>query len=246
MQKKIDDLNINYYYKNNNKEVTILLLHGWGQNIEMMKPISDRYESFYNILILDLPGFGKSDEPKFSWSVYEYVTFLKKFIDSFDIKKIILIGHSFGGRLALIYSSIFNVEKLVCLASPYCKELTKLPLKTKIYKKLKKIVFLKWVANIMKNYVGSTDYKNASEIMRGVLVKSINIDMVNDVKKIKTSTLLVWGTEDTAVPIKRAYELEKLIKDSGVVKFEGATHYAYLERINDLTRVLDSFFKVRR
>ena len=98
----------------------------------------------------------------------------------------------------------------------------------------------------MKNYIGSTDYKNASEIMRGILVNSINIEMSEDVKKIKCPTLLVWGSLDTAVPIKRAYELEKLIKDSGVVVFENATHYAYLERLNELIKVLDSFFNIRR
>ncbi|MBQ3021019.1 MAG: alpha/beta hydrolase [Bacilli bacterium] len=246
MEKTLNNTNINYYYRNNNKNVTLLLLHGWGQNIEMMKPISDNYENFFNILILDLPGFGKSDEPDTVWSVYDYVDLIHELIKSLNLKKVIIIGHSFGGRLGLIYASMYEIEKLICLASPYCKELTKLPLKTRIYKTLKQIPLLKPIANIMKKYIGSTDYKNASEIMRGVLVNSINIDMVSDVKKIKCPTLLVWGTLDTAVPIKRAYELKELIKDSGVVEFNGASHYAYLERLNELIKVLDSFFNIRR
>ena len=65
-------------------------------------------------------------------------------------------------------------------------------------------------------------------------------------KKIKCPTLLVWGTLDTAVPISRAYELEQLIPDSGVVTYDGATHYAYLERLSEVIRVLDSFFGCRR
>lgn len=246
MEKKIMDVNINYTFQDIGSKTTLVLLHGWGQNIEMMEPIGNRYLDKFNVLIIDLPGFGKSSEPPYAWTVYDYVECIKKLIDSLKLSKIILIGHSFGGRLSLIYSSLYKVEKLVCLASPYCKEIKKLPLKTRIYKKVKKIKGLSWLANIMKNLIGSTDYKNSSEIMRGVLVQSINVEMEEDVKKIKCPTLLVWGTEDTAVPIKRAYELEKLIKDSAVIPYEGATHYAYLERLNHLITVLDSFFDIRR
>lgn len=246
MQKEIMNTNINYIFHDNKKDITLVLLHGWGQNIEMMQPISNRYEKYFNILIIDLPGFGKSSEPPHSWTVYEYVEAIHKLIEELNIKKVILIGHSFGGRLSLIYSSKYKVEKLICFACPYIKEIKKLPIKTKIYKGLKKIFFLRPIANIMKNFIGSTDYKNASEIMRGVLVQSINVDMINDIKKIKCPTLLIWGSLDTAVPLKRAYELEKLIPDCGVVVYEGATHYAYLEKINEVTLVLDSFFSIRR
>lgn len=246
MKKEVRGIKTNYVFNYIEKDTTIVFLHGWGQNIEMMEPLEKYYRKYYNTLILDLPGFGNSSEPDYPWNVYDYVDFLKELFMSLKLNKIIIVGHSFGGRLGLIYSSIYKVEKLVCLASPYCKELTKLPLKTKIYKTLKKVFFLKWIANIMKNYIGSTDYKNASEVMKGILVKSINIDMIDDVKKIECPTLLIWGTNDTAVPLKRAYELNKLIKDSGVVEYTGATHYAYLERLGNVVSVLDSFFDVRR
>lgn len=246
MKKKFKNLTIHYEYNDIGSDTTIVLLHGWGQNIEMMKPIGDLYQSSYNVFILDLPGFGESDEPDTSWTVFEYADFIKGFLDSFALKKIILIGHSFGGKVSLVYASKYKVEKLVCFASPYCKEMKKLPFKTKVYKFLKKVFFLRWIANIMKHFIGSTDYKNASERMRGVLVQSVNLDINEEVKKIKCPVLLIWGSEDTAVPVNRAYELEKLIPDAGVVVYEGATHYAYLERIQEVQSVLDNFFEVRR
>lgn len=246
MQKKIKNVEINYEYSDIGKDTTLVFLHGWGQNSNMMYPLSDKYKLFYNTLVIDLPGFGKSEEPNDPWSIYEYADCLKELIDCLKIKKVILLGHSFGGRIALVYASIYPVEKLICFGSPYCKELTKLPLKNRIYKKLKKIFFLRWLANIMKNHIGSTDYKNASPIMKGVLVKAVNLDLTEDVKKIKCPTLLIWGSLDTAVPVRRAYELEKLIKDAGVVLYEGATHYAYLERLDSIITVLDNFFKIRR
>ena len=46
---------------------------------------------------------------------------------------------------------------------------------------------------------------------------------------------------DEAVPIEDAYELESLISDSGVVVYEGCTHYAYLERLPQTIKVIKSF-----
>ena len=242
MIKKIRNVDVNYDFFNAGKKTTMVLLHGWGQNIEMMMPIANRFRDKFNILMIDLPGFGKSSEPPAGWGVYEYTLLVKELIDKLKIQEVILVGHSFGGRIALVYASLYQVKKLVCLASPYCKELTKLPLKNRIYKRAKKIKGLGWLVKIMQNKVGSVDYKNASEVMRGVLVKTVNTDLSDYAKKITCPTLLIWGSIDEAVPLKRAYELEKLIKDAGVVVYDGATHYAYLERIDEVTLVLDNFF----
>ena len=132
---------------------------------------------------------------------------VRKLIEELKLEDIILIGHSFGGRIALVYASEYKVRKLVCLASPYCKELTKLPRKNRIYKQAKKIKCLSWLAKIMQNKVGSADYRNASEVMRGVLVKTVNTDLSDYARKITAPTLLIWGSNDEAVPVKRAYEL---------------------------------------
>lgn len=243
MLKNINGVKVNYFFHDIGSDVSLVLLHGWGQNIEMMMPIGEKFIDRYNVLIIDLPGFGKSSEPVYAWTVYEYADCVKKIVDDLDLNKVILMGHSFGGRVSLIYASKYEVYKLICFASPYCKELNELPLKTKIYKSLKKIWLLKWVANIMKKYIGSIDYKNATEVMRGVLVQSINIEMTEDIKKIKAPTLLIWGSLDMAVPLKRAYELESLIENADVVVYEGATHYAYLERKEQVIKDITNFIE---
>ena len=91
--------------------------------------------------------------------------------------------------------------------------------------------------------MGSTDYRNASPKMREILVKHVNTDISDKVSKIKCPTLLIWGTQDEAVPYEDAQELEKLIKDAGLVTYEGCTHYAYLERLQQTINVLKSFIK---
>ena len=242
MTDKLNDVTVNYKIYGNKNGKSVVFLHGWGQNIEMMEPLSDGFKESYNLVILDLPGFGKSSEPTYPWTVYDYVDFLHTFFNRYNIKKPIMVGHSFGGKLALLYASKYEVDKLVVLASPFKKEITKLSLKTKILKQLKKINIFGQLENYVKKHVGSLDYRNASPIMRQVLTQHVNTDITADIKNINCPTLIIWGTNDEAVPYQRAHELENLIVDAGVVTYEGCTHYAYLERLNQTINVLKIFF----
>lgn len=234
------DIKINYIRYGKGKD-TIVLLHGWGQNIEMMKMVSDPFSDDYDIVIIDLPGHGNSEEPKTVYSLYDFVDCVKQLLDSLKIKNPILIGHSFGGKISLLYSSMYDVKKLVLFGSPFKREIQKLSLKTKMLKTAKKIPGLNKLEGFAKKHIGSTDYKNASPLMREILVGHVNLDITEEVKKIKCPTLILWGTLDDAVPLERAYELESLISDAGVVVYEGCTHYAYLERLGQTINVLKSF-----
>jgi len=238
---KIKDVNINYVQYGTGKD--IVLLHGWGQNIEMMKPIGDRLCKHFKITILDLPGYGSSSEPTYPWEVSDYVEMLKEFLNELKIDNPILIGHSFGGKVSLLYASKYKVHKLVLLASPFKKEIEKLSLKVKFLKFMKKVPVINKLEGFAKKHIGSTDYRSASDMMRKILVNTVNLDITEDVKNIKCPTLAIWGTNDEAVPVERAYELEKLISDCGVITYEGLSHYAYLENLVEVLRVLRRFFE---
>ena len=238
---KVNNVNINYINYGSKDGKDIVFLHGWGQNIQMMKMLADPLSKENNIVIVDLPGFGDSTEPTYDWMVDDYVEAIKSLLESLKIKKPILVGHSFGGKISLLYSSKYEVEKLVVLGSPYKKEIEKLSLKTKMLKAAKKVPVLNKLEGFAKKHIGSTDYRNASEIMRKILVNTVNYDISSNLSKIKCPTLIIWGTNDEAVPIEDAYELEKLIKDAAVIEYEGCSHYAYLERLNQTINVLRSF-----
>ena len=111
MEISVKGLKINYVQYGKGKD--IVLLHGWGQNIEMMKPLGDPFSDRYRITILDLPGFGQSEEPKEAWTMSNYNEMLEDFLNQVQVKKPIMIGHSFGGRLAIRYSAEHPIEKLV-------------------------------------------------------------------------------------------------------------------------------------
>ena len=238
----VNDINVSYKIYGNKNGQSVVFLHGWGQNIAMMEPLANSFKNDYNLVIIDLPGFGESDEPNYAWSLEDYVEFLHTFFKRYNIKRPILVGHSFGGKLALLYASKYDVLKLVVLASPFKKEITKLSLKTKVLKNLKKIKFLNKFENFAKKHIGSIDYRNASPIMREILTMHVNTDITENIKKINCPTLIIWGTNDEAVPYVRAHELESLILNAGVVTYDGCTHYAYLERLGQTISVLKSFF----
>lgn len=237
----INNVEINYERYNEGGSNPLIFLHGWGQNIEMMLPVAKPFIENHDVIIIDLPGFGKSEEPKYAWNVNDYVEMLHTLIQKLKLKNVSLIGHSYGGKISLLYASKYDVDKLVLFASPYKKEIQRESIKLKTLKTLKKVPVLNKLENFAKKHIGSTDYKNASPIMREILVNTVNLDITEAAKKVKCPTLLVWGTNDEAVNISEAYELENIMKDAGLVIYEGLTHYAYLEDLGKTISVLKSF-----
>lgn len=238
----IKDIDINYIQYGSGKK-NIVLLHGWGQNIEMMNPIGKKLEKNATITIIDLPGHGESSEPKQEITIYDYCEIVKELLDKLKIKDPILIGHSFGGRIAIIYAGKYKVDKLVLLGAPCIRKETKVSTKVKILKGLKKIPLLNKLEGFAKKHIGSRDYRNASCVMRKILVNTVNEDLSSYARDIVCPTLLIWGDNDTEAPLAEAQELEKIMKDAGLIVYEGGTHYTYLEFLNPVCNVIKTFIK---
>lgn len=250
----IDGININYEKKGEGEFV--LFLHGWGSNIKLWQGLMDTVAPKYTALALDMPGFGESDEPKEAWNVDNYVDFVLKFVDLFKPESLILVGHSFGGRVIIKMLNRdlpFEVKKIILIDAAGIKP--KKTLKQKIsllaYKtgreimetKPLKAMFPDAVENMRKKR-GSADYNSATPIMRQTLVKVVNEDLTDLLPNIKASSLLVWGTNDTATPLSDGEKMEKLIPDAGLVKVQGAGHYSFLEAPELVSRVVKSFLKI--
>ena len=238
MKIKVKNVLVNYIQYGEGKD--ILLLHGWGQNIEMMKILGDNFSNRFRITILDFPGFGESSEPEEVWSIKDYSDMLEEFIKELDIKKPIIMGHSFGGRVAIRYSSNHPIEKLVLFGSPCIRHNTELPLSVKILKGIKKLPGMDKIGEFAKNFIGSRDYKAASPVMRQILVNVVNEDLSSFAKDIEEPTLLIWGEQDTEAPVEDAKELEGIMIDAALIVLPG-THYAYIENLGQVVNILNNF-----
>ena len=238
MRIKVKNVDVNYIQYGEGKD--IVLLHGWGQNIEMMKPLGDNFCDRFRITILDFPGFGKSNEPDYDWTISDYALMLEEFIKKLDIKKPVIMGHSFGGRVAIRYSANNPIEKLILFGSPCIRIQEKLPLYVVVLKKLKQLPGLNSFGEYMKKYIGSRDYKAASPLMRKILVNTVNEDLSSYARNIEEPTLLIWGDRDTEAPLNDARQLEKIMIDAALIVLPGS-HYAYLENLGRIVTILNNF-----
>lgn len=238
MKIKVKNVLVNYIQYGEGKD--ILLLHGWGQNIEMMKFLGDNFSEKFRITILDFPGFGESEEPSSDWTIKDYSDMLEVFIKEVNIKKPIIMGHSFGGRVAIRYSANNPIEKLVLFGSPCIRHERKLPLSTRILKGIKKLPGMDKIGEYAKNFIGSRDYKAASPVMRQTLVNVVNEDLSDFARKIEEPTLLIWGEHDTEAPVEDAKELEGIMVDAALIVLPGS-HYAYVENLGQVVNILNNF-----
>ena len=236
MNVKIDNIKLEYIKEGRGRD--LVLLHGWGQNKEMMLPLLNNLKEDFCCYSFDLPGFGKSTEPDKAFSVYDYAVFLHKAFNKLGIEKPIIVGHSFGGKIALVMGAKYEVESLVLLASPAFA--AKTSIKTKILKAFKKLPFMETIAEKAKKFIGSTDYKNASGVMREILISTVNTDITEDLKEINVPCIFIFGTRDEAVSLNDAYKMSNLVKDGALIKLPEGTHYAYLEFLGQVVAIIKS------
>lgn len=230
----------------------LILMHGWGcthQTVASVAAVAAQTNTVYS---LDLPGFGDSDEPLEPWTPERYALMLRKFIEALGIERPILAGHSYGGRVAIVYASRWadDVDRVILIDAAGVKPRHGL----KWYWKVYTFKTGKWLANTFlprakanalierwRKKRGSADYRSASPMMRATMSVSVNIDLRPMMPAIKAPTLLMWGENDTATPLSDARRMEKLIPDAGLVVFPGAGHYSFLDAPDRFARVLQSF-----
>lgn len=233
----------------------IILMHGWGCQASTLASIARIAQEQHTVYNLDFPGFGESDEPAEIWGVEDYTRMLEEFVRKLGIEKPILLGHSFGGRVGILYSSRNDVSKLILVDAAGIKPKRKLKYYIKIYsfkagKRFWQLLLGKERAEKrierMRNSRASADYSAASPKMRAILSKVVNEDLKNVMPEIKAPTLLIWGENDTATPVSDARTMEKLIPDAGLVTFTGCGHYSFLDNPYQFAAVLRSFINEKK
>ena len=246
-QIQIDDIDL-HYESYGDKGKPVILLHGWGQNTEMMAFIGEFLKSHFIVYNLDMPGFGQSGDPKEAWGSFEYCQFLRHFCETMQIEDPIIIGHSFGCRIAIQYAVHYPVHRMVLTGAAGIRDKRGIDYyaRTYTYKLGKKILslkpFEKYKEELMKN-AGSEDYRNASGVMRQTFVKIVNEDLKDLLKDVKAETLLVFGENDEATPVEKGKMMEKLMSDAALVIFENDDHYAYFHQPQRFCLVLDAFLR---
>ena len=235
-------------YRKSGEGRPVVLLHGWGQNMLMMSAIEEHLSSFFTVYNLDFPGFGDSDKPSAVWDMREYEAFLDDFCRLNEIEHPILIGHSFGCRVAIRYAAEHPVYKM-CLtgaAGIRPKLSFSQKMKTGLFKAGKKVLVAAHQEEMLKELQknsGSEDYRALSGVMRESFSRIVNEDLTPLLPLVKCPVLLVWGEKDEAVPLAMGKEMERLMPDAGLAVFENDDHFAYWHQPARFNAVLDAFLR---
>ena len=243
---------LNLHYTDSEKgEKTVVMMHGWGCNHTTLASIERVALSCgYRVINVDFPGSGDSQEPNDVWGVEEYTRQIEALTKELGIKTPIMLGHSFGGRVGILYASRNQVEKLILVDAAGIKPKRSLKYYWKVYsfKAIKRLMYLFLGKETAEKHLdarrakaGSSDYANASPMMRRILSKVVNEDLTDKLQHIKAPTLLIWGENDTATPLSDAKKMERLIPDAGLVSFPGCGHYSFLDNPMQFAAVLRSF-----
>ncbi len=242
---------IRLHYQEIGQGLPVLLLHGWGSNVDSFRYLEKHLSSNFKVIALDLPGFGKSEPPLAAWNLSNYVEVVKSFIQQLDIKNPAVVGHSFGGRIAICLGSQGLLSKLILAGSAGVRPRRKLQYYLKVYSyKLAKNLLQIFPKNQrllllekLQQRFGSSDYRNASPILRQTLVNVVNEDLSAFLPHIKVPTLLIWGENDLDTPLYQAKVMEKNIPDVGLVVIKRAGHYSFLDKPRDFNLIADHFLR---
>ena len=213
----------------------MVLLHGWGCDHHMMSFIQEHFSIQYQVLAIDLPGFGESEEPPVAWNLRHYAQCIHMLIQRYQMKNVILVAHSFGARIAFSYALMYPVKAMVLTGAAGIKEPLSLHQKFKIlfYKGLKRL----HVPCVM----GSADYQNASEIMKKILVMAIHEDFTSRLSTILVPTLLIWGERDQQTPLWMARKMNEQLPMSYLLVLQGDDHFAFYHQQQRFLAILDAY-----
>lgn len=248
----IDIDGVELHYEVEGEGHPLILMHGWGCNTSTVVSIAKTAAQTNTVYNVDFPGFGQTPEPPAVWGVEEYTQLIEKMAEKLGLLNPVLIGHSFGGRVGILFASRNPVDKLILVDAAGVKPRRKLKYYFKVYsfKLMKRLLPLiygreKAAAKIeaQRSKRGSDDYANSSPRMRAILSKVVNEDLRNVMPRIETPTLLIWGENDTATPLADAKKMERLIPEAALVAFAGCGHYSFLDNPVQFAAVLNSFLK---
>ena len=181
----------------------VLALPGWGRDHNDFASALAGLDA----VALDLPGFGAVPEPPAPWSTAEYAEAVVAVLDDL-CERAVVVGHSFGGRVAVRLASDRRVAALVLtgapLAPPPGRALPRPPLAYRAGRMLHRagLVGSDRMERLRQKY-GSDDYRCAGEVMRGVLVKAVKetsegayIPALRAFVEAGGALELVWGEHD--------------------------------------------------
>jgi len=228
----------------------LLCLHGWEASLWSFRELSEALEGVsIQIIAPDLPGFGESSDPPEAWSVDDYADFVEELVKELDLKNVLLLGHSFGGRISIKLASRQApwISHLYLCASAGVRH-------PEYWKRTAGVKIAEWGNAIfslpgLRHFKSAArkclykllrvhDYEKSKGINRETMIKVINEDLTPLLEKITAPTDLFWGEDDHMTPLADARLMNTKIAQSTLRTFPGVRHRVHRERAREVAEVI--------
>jgi len=228
--------NINYEIENPAMKKDIVHLHGWGSSKEVSKACFSKTLPEFRHIFVDMPGFGKSSNDTIL-TTKDYYHIIELFLQNLGVKKDIVTGHSFGGKVA----TLLKPKLLVLLSSAGI--VPEKPFKVKAKIKLFKFLKSLGLGGFYKLFA-SKDVDNMSQNMYETFKNVVDEKFDDTFTSYHDKALLFWGKDDTATPLKSGQMIHSYIKNSEFFPLEG-DHYFFTKPENKsfITKTIEKYAK---
>ncbi|MFD1038382.1 alpha/beta fold hydrolase [Virgibacillus byunsanensis] len=247
-----------------NGKPPVLLIHGFVSSTYTYNRLIPLLEKSFSVIAIDLPGFGRSEKSRtFIYSYHNYASLVAECMDYFKLKDVTLIGHSMGGQIALYTAEKIpdKINKLILLSSSgYLKRANKwliyssyLPffdliakrhvLKQSVEETLKNVLYdPSLITNELKAEYGRPlkDKNFYKALVRFLRHREGDLSS-EQLQKIQTSSLLIWGENDRVVPLSIGKRLEKELPNATLISYEKTGHLITEERPFELYKQIYNF-----
>jgi pimeloyl-ACP methyl ester carboxylesterase len=239
------------HYETQGKGPAVLFLHGWGDTSKTFAPLIKDLQKQYTCIVLDLPGFGSSQQPDGIWGIEDYSEFVKAFLLKINVAPETLVGHSNGGTIAMFALShkLITAKKLILLASAGIR--TENSISKTVYKLIAKSgkqaakIFSKKTQEKLRKKLYSTAGSDifVSPHLEETFKKVVGYDIQKDAATIEQPTLLVYAEDDTATPRRYGDKLGQIIKNSKLVVLPAGGHFVHQTNTQEVQKLIKEFIK---
>lgn len=188
----------------------------------------DFLKNDFEVFAPDLKGFGSNTDMPYPYSLDDYIDSVKEYVYKNGIKKPHVVAHSFGARIVIKLASNESdfFDKIVITGGAGLKP------KVTLKKALKKATF-----NLLKRFISkdklsafySSEFRELSPIMQQSFIKIVNEHLDDSARLIKNQTLLIYGKRDDQTPLYMAKRLNQYVKNSILVTYNNAGHFAFID-----------------
>lgn len=249
MQLKINGKKVFFTSLGSGKQ--LLLLPGWMHDHSVWQHVQTLLSRNFQVTVLDFPGFGESENNPDIKDLNGYAHFLKKVIAELGLKNFTLLGHSFGGAVAIKTLALYPklpITKLILADSAgirhfHIKRILGFLL-AKGAKPIFSLPIIKTYTNQARRLLYGTlkeeDYLNAGPL-KTVFTRIIKENLEGVLDKIIVPTLIIWGEKDNAMPLEHTKIMQSRIKNSKLVVIKNATHWPFLEQPVEFCKIVTDF-----